>query len=185
MIWLKVFQFSQADVNQGKVLFRHQGSAFGRTALWVTDGLFHATGALEVQASEPFLERVNQTVLTVQRTRSAILSVEHLGLISNMDYSDNQLVFHLMDEPQSGTITLVGSEEEVIESFSQADLISGKVSYSHWNNRSENGKDRFTVRAALGNIEYEGIVDVRIYSESYWQPLKVLQNQLVTVEEGK
>ena len=75
MIWLKVFQFSQADVNQGKVLFRHQGSAFGRTALWVTDGLFHATGALEVQASEPFLERVNQTVLTVQRTRSAILSV--------------------------------------------------------------------------------------------------------------
>ena len=179
-----MFQFSQADVNQGKVLFRHQGSAYGRTALWVTDGSYHATGSLEVQASKPFLERVNHTFLTVQRTRSAVLGVEHLGLISNMDYSDNQLVFHLVDEPQSGTITLAGSDEQVIESFSQSDLVLGKVSYSHWNNRSENGKDRFSVRAVLGKVDYEGIVDVRIYSESYWQPLKVLQNQLVTVEEG-
>lgn len=150
---------------------------------WVTDSQYHVTGTLEVQASEPFLERINQTRLTVRRGQSTPLSIEHLGMISNLDYDASELIFHVLDDPQQGSLQVEGSDALKIELFTQDDLLAGKVTYSS-NNQTE-AKDSFKVRASLRRVEYECVVEVRIYPESYWQPLKVIQNQLVTVEEGE
>lgn len=158
---------------------------------WVTDGQYHTTGALEVQASEPFLERVNQTRLTVRRGQSAVLTTEHIGMVSNLDYPAGQLVFYLLDGPQFGTIrindtvTLSADEGGLMDAFNLADLLAGRVSYAHRNaSHMSEMKDRFKLRAVLSAVTYEGSLDIRIYPESYWQPLRILQNQLVTVEEG-
>ena len=149
---------------------------------WVTDGQYHVTGTLEVQASEPFLERINQTRLTVRRGYFAVLDNEQLGMISNLDYDSSELAFYLLDEPQHGSVQVNGTAIGKMESFTQEDLLSGKVTYQSRN--ETDGKDWFKVRASLRRVEYECIVEVRTFPESYWQPLKVIQNQLVTVEEG-
>lgn len=150
---------------------------------WVTDSQFHVTGTLEVQASEPFLERINQTRLTVRRGYSAPLGVDQLGMISNLDHDPSELIFHVLDEPQHGVLKVEGSEAAKIELFTQDDLLSGKVTYTSAN--QTDGKDSFKLRASLRRVESECVVEVRTYPEVYWQPLKVIHNQLVTVEEGK
>ena len=150
---------------------------------WVTDNQYHVTGTLEVQASEPFLERINQTKLTVRRGHFAALGNAQLGMVSNLDYDSNELAFYLLDEPQHGSVQMNGSTILKMESFTQEDLLADKVTYQ--NKNQTEGKDWFKVRAVLRRVEYECIVEVRIYPESYWQPMKVLQNELVTVEEGE
>lgn len=145
--------------------------------------MHHVTGTFEVQASEPFLERINQTRLTVRRGHSALLGVEHLGMVSNLDYDASELIFHILDEPLQGSLHVEGSDAAKTELFTQEDLLVGKVTYKS-SNQTE-GKDWFKLRASLRRVEYECIVEVRIFPENYWQPLRVVQNQLVTVEEGK
>ena len=176
----QVFQFSQADVDQGKILFRHQGSAYGRTALWITDGQFHTTGILEVQASDAFLERVNRTKLIVRRGHSASLSVAHLGIISNMDYSPHELTYRLTQVPLLGNIYLNGVE---CDSFDESQLAAGSVSYSHQSNQSL-FKDQLKFTASLRNIQLEDMVEIQIFADSYWQPLSIINYQPVTVEES-
>lgn len=150
---------------------------------WVTDNQYHVTGTLEVQASEPFLERINQTKVTVRRGHFVALGVAQLGMVSNLDYDSNELAFYLLDQPQHGLVQMNGSTILKMESFTQEDLLAGKVTYE--NRNQTDGKDWFKVRAVLRRVEYECVVEVRIYPESYWQPMKVLQNELVTVEEGE
>ena len=153
----------------------------------MTDGQYHTTGALEVQASDPFLERVNQSRLMVRRGKSAVVTVEQLGVVSNLDYAADQMLFYLVDSPQFGTVRVGNAvvDGDSVDSFTQADLLAGRVSYVHRNaSQMAETRDRMKIRAALATVEYEGTLDVRIYPESYWQPLKVVQNQLVTVEEG-
>ena len=174
-----MFQFSQADVDEGKVLFKHQGNAYGRIALWVTDGQFHTTGILEVQASDPFLERVNSSTLVVRRGASVPVTIDQIGLISNMDFRPEELNFQLTEEPHQGRLELSASGTE---SFKMSDLLATSLLYV--NNNQLSFKDKFKFRASLKRVQLEGLVDIRIYPETYWQPLKVLHNKLVTVEES-
>ena len=54
-----VFQFTQADLNDRKILFKHLGSLFGRIMLWVSDGQYFVSTELKVRASQPFVRLVN------------------------------------------------------------------------------------------------------------------------------
>lgn len=119
----------------------------------------------------------------VRRGYFAALSIDQLGMVSNLDYDSNELAFYLLDQPQHGSVQVNGSTILKMESFTQEELLSEKVTYQS-KNQTE-GKDWFKLRAVLRRVEYECIVEVRIYPESYWHPLKVLHNELVTVEEGK
>ena len=51
-----VFEFTQADLNEHRILFKHIGAAFGRIMLWVSDGQFYASTELKVRASPPFIQ---------------------------------------------------------------------------------------------------------------------------------
>ena len=37
-----VFEFTQEDLNERRILFKHIGAAFGRIMLWVSDGQYYA-----------------------------------------------------------------------------------------------------------------------------------------------
>ncbi len=45
-----VVKFTQADVNAGRVTFRHLGANFGRITLWISDGQYYVTTDLKVRA---------------------------------------------------------------------------------------------------------------------------------------
>lgn len=100
-----------------------------------------------------------------------------------MDFYPEELSYYLLEEPQYGYLQLDETSIAKSESFTLSDMLAGKVSYQS-NNRSE-GKDWFKIRAVLRMVDYEGTVEVRIYSDSYWLPMKVANNQVATVEEGR
>lgn len=52
----QVYHFTQADLDAGKIVFRHSGATSARALLWVTDGQYYASGVLEIRASKPFLK---------------------------------------------------------------------------------------------------------------------------------
>lgn len=149
---------------------------------WISDGQHHVTGTLEVEASDPFMERANQTHLTVRRGQSSVLGTSQLGMTSNMDFYPEELSYYLLEEPRLGHIHLDTVNMAKSESFTLNDVLAGKVSYTS-NNRSD-GKDWFKIRAVLRMVDYEGSVEVAVYPDTYWLPIKVANNQLATVEEG-
>ena len=62
-----VFQFTQADLNNRQILFRHLGVNFGRIMLWVSDGQYFVSTDLRVKASPPFINIVNNSGLIIQQ----------------------------------------------------------------------------------------------------------------------
>ena len=63
----RVSEFTQQDINDGKIMFRHRGSNFGRILIWVNDGQLWVSTELKVRASKPFVKITNNTGLIVQR----------------------------------------------------------------------------------------------------------------------
>ena len=63
----RVSEFSQQDINDGKIMFRHRGSNFGRILIWVNDGQLWVSTELKVRASPPFVNIQNNTGIIVQR----------------------------------------------------------------------------------------------------------------------
>ena len=63
----RVSEFTQQDIYDRKILFKHKGSNFGRILIWVNDGQLWVSTELKVRASAPFVEIENNTGLIVQR----------------------------------------------------------------------------------------------------------------------
>ena len=63
----RVSEFSQQDIYDRKILFKHKGSNFGRILIWVNDGQLWVSTELKVRASAPFVKIENNTGLIVQR----------------------------------------------------------------------------------------------------------------------
>ncbi|KAG7247925.1 hypothetical protein CRUP_034314, partial [Coryphaenoides rupestris] len=59
----KLYEFTQHDLEQNKVLFIHRGVSFGRFVLFVTDGKHYVSTLLEVKAQDPYLQVENNTGL--------------------------------------------------------------------------------------------------------------------------
>ena len=79
----RVSEFTQQDIYDRRILFKHKGSNFGRILIWVNDGQLWVSTELKVRASAPFVEIENNTGLIVQRWAPVIyeLSVNHKGTI--------------------------------------------------------------------------------------------------------
>ena len=191
-LW-QVFQFSQADVDQGKILFRHQGIAHSRIALRISDGQLHTTATLEVLASDAFLQRVNRSDVIVRsppKTRSTtLISIQHIGIDSNLDFSPQELVFEIVEAPELGSILVDGTALKPDPSavgFRMSDLMRGGVAYraAEGLNGTVATRDNLKFRASVRKIVLEGQLDIRILPESYWDPLKVVDLRSVTVEES-
>merc|ERR1712012_1294847 len=52
----RVSEFTQQDIYDRKILFKHKGSNFGRILIWVNDGQLWVSTELKVRASAPFVE---------------------------------------------------------------------------------------------------------------------------------
>ena len=83
----EVFKFSQKDLNDHRLKFRHLGgnASTSRINLWVTDGQFYATGVLVVKASLPFVRVSLNTGLIGKYKEAAVISLKHLNIESNLD----------------------------------------------------------------------------------------------------
>ncbi len=60
-------QFTQRDLNEGRVLFKHLGAKFGVVQLWVSDGKYYVSTSLKIRASGPFIRMANESTASNSR----------------------------------------------------------------------------------------------------------------------
>ncbi|XP_069563197.1 chondroitin sulfate proteoglycan 4-like [Brachyistius frenatus] len=199
----KVYEFTQRDLEQKKVLFVHGGVSFGRFVLFVTDGKHYVSTLLQVMAQDPYVQVENNTGLMVQRGGITTLTSANLSVFSNLDIRDPQEVtFEVFLPPKHGLLCFKNGDGEslpeanAISIFTQRDLVAGRLAYRH--DSSQELLDGFNVTARVRNRSPERRLErgrreahldigvpVKIYLESHQRPPTVVNNHPVVVAEGQ
>ena len=122
-------QFSQRDLEEGRVFFQNTGGSYGTAMVNVTDGLFRTVGFLEIQASRPYLRFVNSTAFTVPHGESTILRKHYFSIESNLDIPDRSVLIEIIEPPSHGAI--VNEDSRHGNSFTLQDIMDGSVRYNH------------------------------------------------------
>ncbi|XP_054277996.1 chondroitin sulfate proteoglycan 4 [Macrosteles quadrilineatus] len=177
-----LYQFTQADLDAGRVLFRHSGETESRVLLLVSDGVHHTEGMLEVNASPPYVEIVNNTRLVVRQGGSAGITSHNLYTETNVNLAHQQIRFDVSDGPSQGVLELEGSLDPV-KVFVQDDIINNKLSYRH-NGDVTSVQDSFLLKVSVEGAETSAQFQVRVFPAGYWDPLTVANNQTLHVEES-
>lgn len=125
-----VYEFTQEDLNEGRILFKHEGDEYGKIGLWITDGQFYANGILEVRASPPYVIVSNNSHLVVQHGGVTAITSAHLYSETNLNSWGERIIYEILEGPGHGYL-MVLPQAEPLNSFSQLNLEQGRLSYSH------------------------------------------------------
>lgn len=177
-----LFRFTQADLRDKNVLFIHHGADRERFSLQVSDGFHKTTTTLQIQAGEPYLRVVNNSIIVIDNGSTKTLNTTLLSADSNMDIrDDSEIKFQIMTPPSDGKIIVSGIEASA---FTQEDLKKGVVSYEH-NYESLRSKDSFSfVVRAQGHSE-EGMFRIKIFKQGYLAEPEVMTNEVIISYEGE
>ncbi|XP_037082409.1 chondroitin sulfate proteoglycan 4-like [Pollicipes pollicipes] len=176
----EVFGFTQADIDADRLVFQHGGVDRSRVVLWVSDGAHYTTGVLEIAAAEPFV-RLNGSAapLTVPRGDSQQVTADRLRPETNVEVADENVRFHVTAPPQRGRLRVRG---EPAAEFSFQDVQQGAVEYEA--SEASGAQDSVGFEVRVGKLASNGSLSFRIYPESYWEPLRVVNNRSALVPEG-
>ncbi|XP_068169138.1 chondroitin sulfate proteoglycan 4 [Antennarius striatus] len=177
-----LFRFTQADLRDKNVLFVHHGADRERFSLQVSDGFHKTTALLEIQAAEPYLRVVNNTIIVIDHGSTKTLNTTLLSADSNMDIrDDSEIKFQVTSPPSDGRIIVSGIEASV---FTQEDLTKGVVSYEH-NYDSLRSKDSFGFTLQARGQSEEGTFRIKIFKQGYLSEPEVITNEVIISYEGE
>ncbi|CAL8384343.1 unnamed protein product, partial [Gadus morhua 'NCC'] len=207
-----LYQFTQQDLQQNKVLFIHRGVSFGRFVLFVTDGKHYVSTLLEVKAEDPYLQVDSNTGLWVERGGVATLTSANLSVLTNLDVrTPGEVTYKVYIPPTHGVLLLTDPKHQEVttatggvSTFTQQDLSAGLLVYLHDNSLQlsdgfnmtarvrERGGEEGRGTAGEGGLTERGGrevhldvgVVVRVYLESHQRPPTVLTHRPLVVEEG-
>ncbi|XP_072309617.1 chondroitin sulfate proteoglycan 4-like [Eucyclogobius newberryi] len=198
----KVYEFTQRDLQQNKVLFIHRGVSSGRFVLFVTDGKHYVSTLLEVVAQDPYLQVENNTGVMVQRGGVSIVTSANLSVLSNLDIQDpEEVTFEVFLPPDRGLLHFIDkdfepvTEADAVSTFTQQDLVNGRLAYHHDGSQELFDMFNVTARARERSLSHDSNtgrrevhldigIAVKIYLESHQRAPTVLTVQPVVVEEG-
>ncbi|XP_064524543.1 chondroitin sulfate proteoglycan 4 [Pseudopipra pipra] len=177
----QVYRFTQDDLRKKKILFVHSGADRGWIQLQVSDGLHQTTALLEVQASDPYINIVNNTGLVIHQGTRGSIDSSVLNLETNMDIrSDEEIRFLITTPPRWGTI-LRG--EQPVMAFSQKDLLEGEISYHHNGSRNTRDELQFTVEA--NEVAVEDTLAISVFLDTHPSPLSIVNHKEIYVFQGE
>lgn len=174
-----VTSFTQQDLADGKITFKHKGQNQGRGVIWVTDGVSRSNGVFEVRASDPYIRLLNNTGLSVQKGGMVPILWSNLSLETNLDCEDKDVKFIMKTEPTHGRIVKNNAEKK---RFTLADIKNEVVYYEH--DGTTNLQDLFTFIVKIEDVQVEGEIGVKILLESHQDPPRIVNNDVVVVDEG-
>ncbi|XP_061836933.1 chondroitin sulfate proteoglycan 4-like isoform X6 [Nerophis lumbriciformis] len=196
----KLYEFTQRDLKQKKVLFVHSGVSFGRFVLFVSDGKHYVSTLMEVKAQDPYIEVKNNTGLMVQQGGITTLTSCNLSIFSNLDIRDSQqLTYEVFLPPKRGVLLKndgeSAAEADAVSLFTQEDLEAKRLFYHHDGSHEFSDGFNITARAKEKNREgqshdwrrevYLDIgLQIKIYLKSHQRPPIVINNRPVVVAEG-
>lgn len=177
-----LFRFTQADLRDKNVLFIHHGADRERFPLQVSDGFHKTTALLQIQAGEPYLQVVNNTIIVIDHGSTKTLNTTLLSADSNLDIrDDSEIKFQVTSPPSDGRIIVSGIEASV---FTQEDLKKGVVSYEH-NYESLRSKDSFGFTVQARGYSEKGTFRIKIFKQGYFSEPEVITNEVIISYEGE
>ncbi|XP_068579797.1 chondroitin sulfate proteoglycan 4 [Cebidichthys violaceus] len=177
-----LFRFTQADLREKNILFIHHGADRERFSLQVSDGFHKTTALLEIQAGEPYLQVVNNTIIVIDHGSTKTLNTTLLSADSNMDIrDDSEIKFQVTSPPNDGRIIVSGIEAA---EFTQEDLKKGVVSYEH-SYESLRSKDSFSFAVQARGHSEEGTFRIKIFKQGYLYEPEVITNEVIISYEGE
>lgn len=177
----KITQFTQEDLNEKRILFKHRGSEYGKVNLWVTDGKFYVKGVLEIHASAPFIRVITNKKLVVQQGKYAIITKEHLIYDTNLYAFDRDVVYFVTSKPAFGRIVNTTTLKELKE-FTHANVVDGLVGYLH--EVATTNADEISLRIKCEDANTVAQLGVWMLPKSFWEPLVVKSHKSLAVEES-
>ncbi|XP_047452536.1 chondroitin sulfate proteoglycan 4 [Mugil cephalus] len=179
---LPLFRFTQADLRDKNILFIHHGADRERFSLQVSDGFHKTTALLQIQAGEPYLRVVNNTLVVIDQGSTKTLNTTLLSADSNMDIrDDSEIKFQITSPPSDGRIIVSGIEALA---FTQEDLKKGVVSYEH-NYDSLSSKDSFSFTVQAKGHSEEGTFRIKIFKQGHFSQPEVVTNEIIISYEGE
>lgn len=178
---IKITQFTQEDLDKGRILFKHKGSEYGKINLWVTDGKFYVKGILEIHASAPFIRVTTNKKLIVQQGKSSIITERHLTYNTNLYAFDKYVVYKVVTKPTFGRIINTTTTKDLFE-FTHEDVIKGHVSYIHELIASD--ADEISLRIRCEDVTTVAQLGVWMLPKSFWEPLIIKNHKTLSVEEA-
>lgn len=177
-----LFRFTQADLREKNVLFIHHGADQERFSLQVSDGFHKTTTLLQIQASEPYLRVVNNTIIVIDHGSTKTINTTLLSTDSNMDIRhDSEIKFQVTSPPSDGRIIVSGIEAS---EFTQEDLKKGVVSYEH-NYESLRSKDSFGFTVQARGHSEDATFRIKIFKQAYLSEPVVTTNEVIISYEGE
>ncbi|XP_045562648.1 chondroitin sulfate proteoglycan 4 [Salmo salar] len=178
---LRLFQFTQKDLEEKRVLFLHRGVNSGRFVLFVSDGKHLVSTLLDVTAHDPFLSPGNNTGLLVQKGKEVTVTTGNFSVLTNLNVrDDSEVTYKVSEPPKNGWLYRHGN---ISVEFTQHDLKKGLVSYRH--DDSKNLADWFSVTVKVQGHVLNARINVRVYLESHQRPPILQHNNTLLVEESK
>lgn len=100
-------KFTQQDINNGDLVYKHSGPDNVQALLWVSDGQYYLSTNLNIQASDAYLSVVTNTGLVVKYGENGVISHHNLSIETNMDVlSKRDVLFKLTTEPKYGQLLI-------------------------------------------------------------------------------
>ncbi|XP_075621040.1 chondroitin sulfate proteoglycan 4 isoform X2 [Balearica regulorum gibbericeps] len=127
----EVRRFTQAQINNGLILFTHQGPLDGGFAfdLWDGENLSPGHFFLVRAQREPLISLANKESLTVCPGALQPITSQNLRAVSNSPTSSTALYYSVEQAPRLGRLSTSRGEE--IRNFTQAQVDSGLIFYQH------------------------------------------------------
>ncbi|XP_054069837.1 chondroitin sulfate proteoglycan 4 [Rissa tridactyla] len=127
----EVRRFTQAQINNGLILFVHQGPLDGGFAfdLWDGENLSPGHFFLIRAQKEPLISLAKKQSLTVCPGALQPITSWNLQAVSNSPASSTTLYYSIEQAPRLGRLSTPWGEE--IRNFSQAQVDSGLIFYQH------------------------------------------------------
>lgn len=156
---------------------------------------------LQVMAQDPYLHVENNTGVIVQRGGITAVTSANLSVLSNLDIRDPQEVtFEVFRPPKHGVLCFHDTEHEagsdVTATFTQKDLLEGRLVYRHDGSQQLSDEFNLTTRASekttnsrvdrgRREVHLDIRVPIKVLLESHQRPPTVVSNRPVVVEEGQ
>lgn len=187
-----ITSFSQDEIDARRILLKHDGPDFGRASFIVTDGVHEVPGALEIQASEPFLKIKESNASIVQEGKFIVIKMDELSVETNLNAKPDEIEYKVIDGPSygvlkilrrkfNGTVLPKSGNITSTKNFTQLEIDRERLLY--WNTEIAS-MEKIKYRVTAKGIWTDGEMNLRIYPAAYWELLQTRRNQTLYVEES-
>ena len=166
---VKIYRWTEGDLRQNRVFYKHTGSNLvirsDLIVFHITDGKHQKFSSLNVVIKDIILQNIAPSSgrFNVTEGMQAVITKNHLQYNATNDntLSNEHYTYNIVTNPTAGTLQFNNS---TATTFTQQDLETGRLVYTHDNSNTVKDSFSFTITISIRDAT----------SESYTFPIKII-----------